>query len=170
MGTIETTSRILVALDGSARDTTAIAEAAKLAAGLSTQVTLLRVIRPPREGYAETPGDLVSTVDLAERGADFELRAYQAAFGGLAVTRSVLVGRHPDREIIGWLRSHPVDFVLMASGGKSRLRRLFAGSVTEAVRRSRLAPVIAIDSARPERDGRSGIPAGEVGLVGAAPA
>ena len=170
MGTIETTSRILVMLDGSARDNTAIAEAAKLAVGLSAQVTLLRVIRPPRGGYAETPGDLVPSVDLVERGADSELRAYQAAFGALPVTRSVLVGRHPDREIIGWLRSHPVDFVLMASGGKSRLRRLFAGSVTEAVQRSGLAPVIAIDGTRPERDGRSGVPAGEVGLVGAVPA
>ncbi len=148
MGTIETTSRILVTLDGSAQDTAAIAEAAKLAAGLTAQIILLRVVRPLRAGRFDTPGDLLPWMDRAERQADTELRTYEAAFPGLPVTRVVLVGSHPSKEIIGWLRGHPVSFVVMATRGESRLRRLIAGSLSEAVRRSGLAPVISLSERR----------------------
>ena len=162
-----TTTQILVTLDGSARDTTAIGEAARLAAGLQAQVTLLRVIRPPRGGYPETPGDLLAAVDRAELAADEELRTYQMAFDR-TVTRAVLVGRHPAGEIIGWLRAHPADFVVMVTRGKTFWSRLFGGSVTEAVRRSGLAPVVAIRDGYPDRTARPVTAAGPAQVAGAA--
>ena len=169
-GTEATAPRILVTLDGSARDTLAVAEAAKLAAGLAAQIILLRVIRPPRRGHPETPNDVLPLVDLAERETDAELRAHQAAFPGLPVTRIVLIGTHPAREITGWLRQHPVDFVVMAPQRKNALRRLFSDGVSEAVRQSGLASVIAVSGTGLERYSRSNTLAGDAGRVGAAAA
>lgn len=139
------TPRILVTLDGSDLSTAAIPVAAQIAHGLGAHVTLLRVVPPPRRATAPTDaGDLLSLVDLEERQAEHELRAQEAAFAGLPIERVVLVAMHPAEEIIGWLRAHPVAFVVMATHGHGGLHHLLAGSVTEAVLRSGLAPVIAV--------------------------
>ncbi len=60
----------------------------------------------------------------------------------------VLVGSRPAEEIIGWLRGHPVSFVVMATPEKGSLRWLFTTSLSEAVRRSGLAPVISVSDGR----------------------
>lgn len=146
-----TAARILVTLDGSELAAAAIPVAARLAAGLGAEVILLRVVPPPDMTKTGGPQDLPPLVDLEERQAGEELRAYASAFPGLTVSPVVLVGRRPAEEIIGWLRANRVDFVVMATHGHGGLRHLVAGSVTEAVLRSGVAPVVAV---RP-----SGVPA-----------
>ncbi len=139
-----TAPRILVPLDGSDLATTAIPVAAKFAGPLGAEVILMRVIVPERSIVADAAPDLPPLADIEERRADQELQRHGAAFGDLHVTRLVLFGLHPSVEIIAWLRDHPVDFVVMATHGRGGLHHLVAGSVTEAVLRSGLAPVIAI--------------------------
>ena len=119
--------------------------AARLAAGLGARVTQLSVVPPPGEGR-ECPlrGDLLPPVDLEELHAAEALRVHAAAFPGSSVERVVLVGRDPAEEIIAYLRGHPVDSIVMATHGRSGLRQLVAGSVTDAVVRSGLAPVVAV--------------------------
>ena len=136
--------RILVTLDGSALAAAAIPVAAKLAADLDAEVVLLRVIPPPRAADEGTARDLLPAVDRAEQQAAAGLRVEAAAFDGLHVTPVVLVGSDPAAGIVGWLRRHPVDYVVMATHGHGGLRHLVAGSVTEAVLRSGLAPVLAV--------------------------
>ncbi len=136
--------RILVPLDGSELSEHAVPVAARLARALEAQVILLRVVPPPREPVPPTAGDLPPLVDLEERQADEYLRAHEAAFAGRPVERVVLVGLHPAEEIIAWIRAHPVDYVVMATHGHGGLRHIITGSVTEAVLRSGLAPVIAV--------------------------
>lgn len=136
--------RILVPLDGSDLAAAAIPVAAKLAGPLRAEITLMQVIVPERSVVADAVPDLPPLADLEERRADQELRRHESAFAGLNVTRLVLFGLHPSVEIIEWLRAHPVDFIVMATHGRGGLRHLVAGSVTEAVLRSGLAPVIAI--------------------------
>ncbi|MER3421776.1 MAG: hypothetical protein C4290_15160 [Chloroflexota bacterium] len=128
--------RILVPLDGSALSEHAVPVAARLARALEAAVILLRVVPPPKEPVPPTAGDLPPLVDLEER--------QEPAFAGRPVERVVLVGLHPAEEIITWMRAHPVDFVVMATHGHGGLRHLVTGSVTEAVLRSGLAPVIAV--------------------------
>ena len=106
--------RILVPLDGSELSEHAVPVAARLARALGARVILLRVVPPPRVSVPETAGDLPPLVDLEERQAD------------------------------EYLRAHPVDYVVMATHGHGGLRHLITGSVTEAVLRSGLAPVIAV--------------------------
>lgn len=146
-----TSPRILVTLDGSAPATAAIRQAKTLAASIRAEIILLRVIAAPRGANPSPAGDLLPPVDRAEQQADDELRAHERAFADVSVTRVVLVGTDPAAQIIGWLREHPVDYVVMATHGHSGLRRLVAGSVTEAVVRSGLAPVITVRA--PERAG-----------------
>jgi nucleotide-binding universal stress UspA family protein len=134
--------RILVTLDGSALSEAALPIAGRLATGLGATVILLRVV-PPVDSQAPAV-DFVQLVDLGERQADRALRAYEVGLAPSAVTRVVLVGRRPAEEIIGWLRHNPVDFIVMATHGHGGLRQLVAGSVTEAVLRSGLAPVVAV--------------------------
>ena len=139
-----TTPRILVTLDGSALDAAALPVAARLATALGAEATLLRVLPPAAATAAVPADDLPPLVDLAERAADEALRTHEASFPGLRVTRVVLVGTDPAQEIIDWLRSNPVDFVVMATHGHGGVRHLLGGSVTEAVLRSGLAPVVAV--------------------------
>jgi nucleotide-binding universal stress UspA family protein len=121
----------------------ALPVAARLAAGLRAGVILLRVV-PPVEG-TPAAGDLPAVVDLEERRAYEELyRLAEATFAGRETSAVVLVGAHPTEEIIGWVRAHAVDYIVMATHGHGGLRHLLAGSVTEAVIRSGLAPVIAV--------------------------
>ncbi len=142
---METTRcRLLVTLDGSDLSNAAIPVAARLARELDGQVTLLQVVPPLQQMAHASMGDLPPMIDLEERRAAEDLRAHEGAFGGAPVERVVLVGSHPAEEIIGWLRSHPVDLVVMATHGRGGLRHLVAGSVTEAVLRSGLAPVVAV--------------------------
>jgi nucleotide-binding universal stress UspA family protein len=136
--------RILVPLDGSELSEHAVPVAARLARALGARVILLRVVPPPRVSVPETAGDLPPLVDLEERQADEYLRAHEPAFAGIPVERVVLVGPHAAEEIIAWMRAHPVDYVVMATHGHGGLRHLITGSVTEAVLRSGLAPVIAV--------------------------
>ena len=83
------------------------------------------------------------------------MRTYEPAFPGQSVARVVLVGSRPAKEIVGWLRDHPVSFVLMATPDTGSLRQLITGSLSEAVRRSGLAPVISIGE-RPRLAGQTG--------------
>jgi nucleotide-binding universal stress UspA family protein len=160
---METRPRILITLDGSPLSEAAVPVGARLAAGLGAEVTLLRVVPPmgeKREGGGR--GDLLPLIDLEEHQAADALAAFADAFPGLPVQRVVQVGRHAAEEIIDYLRHHPVDFVVMATHGHSGLRHLVAGSVTEAVVRSGLAPVVAV---RPPS-----VPEGSPARVGVAPA
>lgn len=136
-------ARILVPLDGSKLSAAAVPVAAKLAVGLEADITLLRVVPPVTTESAGT-SDLPSLVDLEERRAYEELATFTPAFAGRRVQLVVLVGTRPAEEIIGWVRAHPVDFIVMATHGHGGLRHLVAGSVTEAVLRSGVAPVIAV--------------------------
>jgi nucleotide-binding universal stress UspA family protein len=136
--------KLLVPLDGSELAAAALPVAAEMAAGLGAEVTLLRVV-PPIEGRQHGDWDLPSVVDLEERRAYEDLARQAAATFPSRETRAVvLVGTHPADEILSWIRMHPVDFIVMATHGHSGLRHLVAGSVTEAVIRSGVAPVIVV--------------------------
>jgi nucleotide-binding universal stress UspA family protein len=142
---MEKRTQIVVTLDGSDLSEAAVPVAARLAADLDADVTLLRVVPPQGEKRSRpSRGDLLPLIDLEEHQAGDALRGFAGAFPDLAVQCVVLVGRHAAEEIVDYLRHHPVDFVVMATHGHSGLRHLVAGSVTDAVVRSGLAPVVAV--------------------------
>lgn len=143
-----TIPRILVPVDHPQFAASALPVAAELAHRLGAEVSLLRVINPPPAASAGPRGDLAPLVDAAERQADTELRACEMAFAGLPVSRVILVGDRPAKEIIDWLQVHPTTLVVMAARRRGRLQRRFRPSVTEAVLRSEAAPVVVVGPRR----------------------
>jgi nucleotide-binding universal stress UspA family protein len=142
---MQTRMRIVVTLDGSQHAEAALPVAARLAAGLRADVTLLRVVPPPPLSTSNSPGgEPLLLVDLEERRADAALAENEAELSGLLVDRVVLVSRQPAEAIIAYLVDNPPDLIVMATHGYSGLRHLLAGSVTEAVMRSGVAPVVAV--------------------------
>jgi nucleotide-binding universal stress UspA family protein len=136
--------RILVTLDGSPLATAALPVASDLAAGLRAEVILLQIVPPVTRAPAGT-WDLPAAVDLEERRAYEELHRLAAGwFAGRESSAVVLVDAHPVRGIMEWVRQHPVDYIVMATHGHGGIRHLVAGSTTEALIRSGLAPVIAV--------------------------
>jgi nucleotide-binding universal stress UspA family protein len=161
---MQTRTRIVVTLDGSQHSEAALPVAARLAAGLSADVTLLCVVPPPPPAPRSSPGgEPLLLVDLEERRADAALAARAAEFSGLLVDRVVLVSQQPAEAIIAYLVDHPTDLVVMATHGYSGLRHLLAGSVTEAVVRSGVAPVVAV---RPTTIRGGGVGARDCALPG----
>jgi nucleotide-binding universal stress UspA family protein len=157
LSAIETAApRVLVTLDGSALAEAALPLAATLSRALGAEVILLQVVPPPpAPSLPSDTFDRPAQVELAKQQADAALRAHEQSFPGLRVTRVVLAGTHPAARIIDWVQEHPVAFVVMATHGHGGLRHLVTGSVTEAVVRHCLAPVIVVrPSATPAAVGR----------------
>lgn len=136
-------SRILVLLDGTEQSQPAVRLAARIAGAQprAVELTLLRVIAPPRDARLPADTGTAPAVDLAEREADRDLRARSRQLTGFCVRRAVLVGEHA-KEVEGWLGQHPVDLVVYAPRRSHRLRRLFAPDRVETALRSAGVPIV----------------------------
>lgn len=137
-------SRIAVLLDGSDLSEEALPVAARLAESLDARVVLMRVIDPPRIVFPAYGTDLPPLVDLEERETREELEQLAPRFPGRRVEAVVLVSREPVPSLLTWLHANPVDFVVMATHGRGGLSHLLAGSVTEELLRSGVAPIVAV--------------------------
>src|SRR5947209_16577226 len=103
--------QIAVLVTGSPQDQAVLHTASRLAHGWQPAgtVVLLRVIPPPAPLRV---GDGAPLIDLAEREADRQLRAWAVWLSHVSVRRVVLVGLEPAREIGLWLADHPVDAIV----------------------------------------------------------
>ena len=141
--------RVVVALDGSEIGEAALSKAVELAAAVGAPIHLLRVIDLGRlEQYGAFGLALeASALDLAlqdERTATRDyLEATQERLVGQvsAVTTETREGMAA-REIVGSLL--PTDLLVMASHGRTGIKRWFLGSVAEEVVRHAPTPVMLI--------------------------
>lgn len=139
--------RIVVPIDGSARSRVALPVVADMAARLEVPVQLLAVLSLDRYAYLYGAAYSIAAVDEFEaeearhlRGA---LEAIQAELGahGIKTTSSLLSGAiAPSIED----QLEPGDLVVMASHGRSGVRRWLLGSVTEHLVRKGSAPVLIV--------------------------
>ncbi len=131
---------ILVAVDGSDASSRALAEALDLARAMNAGVHVAHVIQagayPPLIlGETEVPDLAQQAVsDMLERDAETILARAQEAAGdaGIPVTVHKRWG-HPGSEIVGLAQELGADLVVIGSGGRSRIDRLFLGSVSSFV-------------------------------------
>lgn len=141
------TAQILVPLDGSDLDATALPLASQVATALEADVTLLRVIEPPIADslrMRQSRDGLGLLTERLERQTAAELLRYRSYFPGLRVTSVVRVGSEPKQEILDWLQENRVDLVVIATHSHSPLRHHLTESTAEAILHSRLAPVLAV--------------------------
>jgi nucleotide-binding universal stress UspA family protein len=144
---------ILVPLDTSELAELALADALSVARLCHADVTLLHVITPLDKVFATDLGYTVyidqQWSDQKRQALDYLENVYQRHdFGDLIVHKAVETGA-PAETIIDFSGRTPIDLIVMATHGRSGLRRWVYGSVADKVLRGAYVPVLLV-RAHPE--------------------
>lgn len=132
---------LVAPLDGSPLAETALAHARELATGLGLHVVLLRV----RQGAAETTSDEVMIEEPKIAADDYLKRtASWLKAEGVAQVSCVVLQGSPPAEIVEAARNAPHAMIVMATHGRTGVRRWLLGSVTEGVIQRAVAPVLVV--------------------------
>lgn len=142
---------ILVPHDFSGSAKNALAIACEEARTHRAAIVVLHVVDLPYQlgpdavVVPEATGAPISLKQYALDGAEEELGRIVdlIAKDGLVATGAVAVG-NPVDEIIGAIAEHKIDLIVMGTHGRTGLRHLMAGSVTERVVRTSQVPVLTI--------------------------
>lgn len=135
--------RILIPTDGSPTSEHAVEVALDMAETMGATVTGLYVM--DASAYATLPGDVEwgSIREILQKESEETLDTLEerCSTRDLACERDVREG-HPAQEIIEASRDH--DLVVMGTHGRSGIRHLLMGSVTEKVIRHAPVPVLVV--------------------------
>jgi len=139
-------SRLLVPTDLSAPSLRALEAAISLIRGIPrASITLVHVIEPMPTVASMDPGAILMAGgdQLAEMAAG-EMARLQLKYGrGIKLTARVLMGS-PVAELSEMVNMGHYDMAVMASHGRSGLRRLFLGSVAEGLIQRANCPVLVV--------------------------
>jgi nucleotide-binding universal stress UspA family protein len=145
---------ILVPLDGSELAELALADAFSLAQLNEAEVVLLQVISPFDYIVGDTT-PMVFADELVKAHQDAALHYLEEITGrkecrNLRVRLAVATGT-PAETIIDYAHREPIDLIVMATHGRSGLRRWVYGSVADKVLRGADVPVLLV-RAHPTRE------------------
>ena len=142
--------KILVPLDGSELAEVALPYAEELAGRLGSEGTLLYVSESAEDQYHRIPQFYMQEMAKAtRRSAEGYLEKPEGK--AIKVESTVLVG-HPADEIVAYADREDIGLIVMATHGRSGIKRLALGSVAEKVVRTAKQPVALIRAkgARPD--------------------
>lgn len=138
--------KICCAVDFSEPSRRAMHDAAELARVIGAELTLLHVyVSPPvvATDMLVATRDLGALVAAEVEGSLDAWRGEAEGIAGAAVASHVVPGQ-PEDEIPRFAAAHHVDLLVLATHGRSGLRRLVLGSVAEAVARRAPCPVLVV--------------------------
>lgn len=148
-----TYERMLVPTDGSKGMESTVEHALELAQRFDAQVDVLYIVDTDAVAY----GLGVAHLDRLEAGrfegmgevtararTAVDAVADRAEARGVNVITAIGAGR-PARVIANYAEEHPIDLIVMGSHGRSGVRRLIQGSITERVARTVRVPVLVVD-------------------------
>jgi nucleotide-binding universal stress UspA family protein len=141
---MSTFRKILVPTDFSAHAAEAFRVAHDLAKAAGASVVVFHVSRPPA---VVSDGDRLLSASAPGEAKDVwdELRKIQAKDPAVRVEHEVIVADRPDAEhILRILRERGCDLIVMGTHGRTGLRHLLFGSVTEDVVRRAHCPVMVV--------------------------
>jgi nucleotide-binding universal stress UspA family protein len=144
--------RMLVPTDGSELAEGALAYAAQVAGRMGLEVLLLNVIGP--EEHEQYPMHQAYIQDAAEalaRQMKDALHKAGVSKGRRPPVRCEVAIGHAAEEILHCADRSGTDFILMATHGRSGIRRWAMGSVADKVLRASVAPVWLIRAGLPNR-------------------
>ncbi len=140
-GTIIGWKKILVATDGSRYSGLATDKAIDFAKSYGGSLTAVSVVDVPSEFYAEAPG----AVDKLIASAKGFVAAVSKKAEANDIAASTFVGEGEAFEIIRRLaQKEKIDVIIMGSHGRTGLKRLLMGSVTEKVIGHAPCPVLVV--------------------------
>lgn len=140
-GTIIGWKKILVATDGSRYSGLATDKAIDFAKSYGGSLTAVSVVDVPSEFYAEAPG----VVDKLIASAKGFVAALSKKAEANDIAASTFVGEGEAFEIITRLaQKEKIDVIIMGSHGRTGLKRLLMGSVTEKVIGHAPCPVLIV--------------------------
>lgn len=141
--------KMLVPMDGSESAETVIPYAEELAGRLDLDVIVFHVLR---ERHGEQAPMHRAYVERASARIRHQLELFNRRIGtrwsiATQPVNTVLVIGHPAEEILRYADSHEIDLILMATHGRSGIRRWAMGSVAAKVLRASRVPVWLVPSA-----------------------
>jgi len=143
-------THLLVPLDGSQFAEAALPYAQTLAGQFDAEITLLRVVQPPRVGSGsltpETADFVVQLRDELHGEAETYLKAQRDALRqqGYKAHYRLVEGEQVAEEIIRVAAEEASDTVVMSTHGRSGLQRWVFGSVADKVLRQARFPILLI--------------------------
>jgi nucleotide-binding universal stress UspA family protein len=144
--------KMLIPLDGSELAETVLWYATELAGRLDLDTTLLHVCEPNSSDSQFMCRSYIERVAEKVRDGSGEVQSLTGISPGYKeaeVTGTVVTG-HPAEEIIKYADDYEADFILMATHGRSGIKRWVMGSVADKVLRASPVPVWLVRAAIPE--------------------
>ncbi len=140
--------RVLLPLDGSELAEVALAYAKGIAGRLGLEVLLLHVAG---KGESESLPLHRAYIEQASERLKREMAEVQEKIGGkpVVVKGEVVVG-YAAEEILHYADEKEVDLILMATHGRSGIRRWVMGSVADKILRSAAPPVLLVRAGMPK--------------------
>ena len=144
--------KMLVPLDGSELAEMVFTYAKELAGRLDIDVILLHVNSPAAHGFVPMHrAYIMQAADIVRRQAqEVRERAGIQPEGKQVEVRGELVVGHPVDEILRYSEENDIDLTLMATHGRSGVRRWAIGSVADKVMRASKAPVWLVRAGIPD--------------------
>jgi nucleotide-binding universal stress UspA family protein len=135
--------RVLLPLDGSELAEIVFAYAREIAAKLGLDLILLHVVDPHERDLVPLHGAYVERAAEVLRRESEELQKKEGILpkGERVTARGELAVGHPGEEILNCALTHDVDLILLATHGRSGIKRWALGSIADKVLRVSKIPV-----------------------------
>ncbi len=135
--------KILVATDGSRYSAAATEKAISFAKSYGGSLLVVSVVDVPSEFYAEAPKAVEDMIKKAKEYTSAVKKQAEVA----GVKAETYVGEaEPDAAILNLAAEQKADMIVMGSHGRTGLRRLLMGSITEKVIGNATCPVLVAKS------------------------
>ena len=139
---------ILVPVDGSEISYTAIQEAATLAQAFQAKVTAVQVLTLDPYIAAEyiTAQQTNELIERARQSIEQDLKQAQTKFAefGIEVDTHLLEGQSISAEIVKASEKIQADLIVIASHGRTGIKKFFLGSVAQSILADASVPVLIV--------------------------
>ena len=135
--------KILVGTDGSRFSKAATDKAIDFAQSYGSELTVISIVDVPAEFHAEAPA---AVEDLIRKAREYTAAVKKQAEAAGVPTETFIGEAETWEAIVNAAQEQAVDLVVMGSHGRTGLRRLLMGSVTEKVIGNAPCPVLVVKS------------------------
>ena len=144
--------KILVPLDGSELAEVVFTYAKEFAARFDLEVVLLYVSPPEQSGFVPMHRSYIEhAAEIVSRQThEVQVKIGVREGGRVVVARSELVTGYPAEEIMRYADENAIDIIVMATHGRSGIRRWAIGSVADKVIRASNVPVLLVRAGIPD--------------------